>query len=213
MSTPLQERILDALLTKQFDVKISGPNDAAWGFALCVIALLYHLIQTAIYDALNSNAKNERTSLEIEHDLAIFLKADAELTEPQLDFFLDVLANDHSYRSSNIRRFDNFCRVLAATQNMFLRKPLDERSKDFQIVAHQLREFISYKFYVFPSKQSGDDFRFCMAPALNCDREGDGSLMQMREYDLLTDELCELIKQVRKLYVGLRVSVKHELLI
>ncbi len=213
ISTPLWEKILDALLQKQFDVRISGPNDAAWGFALCALALVYHLVNTGIYDALRSRSKQERTSLEIEHDRSIFLKADSELTEQQLDWFLEVLSNDHSYRSSGVSRLDNFCRVLVATQNTFLRKTLDGRSNDFLVEANNLLEFISYKFFVFPSKQSGEDLRFCMVPGLNCDREGDGSPEQMAKYDALTDEVCELIKQVRKLYVELRISIKRELIV
>src|SRR5690606_11673400 len=110
-------------------------------------------------------------------------------------------------------RLDNFCHVLAATENRFLREPLNERANDFLIATETLRKFISYKFFVFPSKQSGEDFRFCMTPALNCDREGDGSLGQMRKYDVLTEELNELIRQSRKLYSDLRVTVKRELVV
>jgi len=209
----LWERILDALLAKQFDIRISGPNDAAWGFALCVLALAYHLFNTGIYDSLRARSQEERTSREIEHDRAIFVKANSELTEQQLDWFLDVLASDHSYRSSAITRLDKFRRVLAATENVFLRKPLEERANDFLVTANKLREFVSYKFFVFPSKQSGEDLRFCMVPALNCDREGDGSPEQMREYDTLTDQLMELVKQLRDHYAELRVAVKRELVI
>lgn len=213
ISTPLWERVLDALLTKQFDIRISGPNDSAWGFSLCVLALVYHLLNTSIYDSLRSRAQQERASLEIKHDRAIFSKADSEMTEQQLDWFLDILETDHSYRSIAVTRLDRFCRVLAATENTFLQKILGERANDFLATANKLREFISYKFYVFPSKQSGEDFRFCMVPALNCDREGDGSPEQMQKYDALTDELLELTKQLREIYVQLRITVKRELVV
>lgn len=213
MATPLWERILDALLTKQFDIKISGPNDAAWGFALCVLALAYHLFNTGIYDALRARSQQERTSLEIEHDRSIFLKANSELTEQQLDWFLDLLATDHSYRSSAVTRLDKFCCILAATENIFLRKPLEERADDLLVTANELLEFVNINFVVFPSNQSGEDLRFCMAPALNWDRGGDGSPEQIRKYDTLTDQLIELIQQLREHYVELRVAVKRELVV
>lgn len=213
MSTPLWERILDALLVKQFDINISGPNDAVWGFALCALALGYHLLNTGIYDALRARSQQERTSLEMEHDRAIFLKANAELTEQQLDWFLDLLESDHSYSSSAVTRLDKFCCILAATENVFLRKPLEECSDDLLVAANDLRKFLSINFFAFPSKQSAEDLRFCMAPELNCDRGGDQSAEQKRKYDMLTNKLSELIQQVRQQYVELRVAVKRELVL
>jgi hypothetical protein len=211
MSTPFWEKVLDAILKKQFDISISGPNDIAWGFALCILVLTYHFLNSGIYDALRSRSTYNREVQELEHYKAIFKTANFILTEQQLEWVLSQLETDHSYRLDQGSKLDNFCRTLAATENTFICPKLDATTKSLLSALLKLRSFTSYQFVVFPHHQVGDDFRLCMAPALNCDREGDHSPGQMKQYDVLTDQL--LVDDVREKYKAFRMCIKREIVV
>jgi len=213
MSTPVWKAILDAVLKRQFDISISGGNDVAWGFALCVLGLVYHMANTGLYELLQNTVHRARKEQEVLHDKEIFSKVNEIMTEEQIVAFIYNLENDHSYYFEEATRVIQFARFLAATGNQFLTQPLSERVQDFIKASNELGEFLGHKFFVFPKEQTGQNLRLCMVPRLNMDREGDGSLEQSRKYDALTDELEVLSRKLIQQYRALRGNVKTALVI
>jgi len=213
MSTPLWERALNAILTKEFQFSITDGNDAAWGFALCVLGLIYHTSNSAIYELLNERLTSQRKDDELAHDRAIYRNADALLQEQQFLSFMRTLLGDHSYHMQNMERIDKFVRYLAPTSNQFLSPTLRAAAAAFVEAAYQHGEFVALQFFVFPKGQTESNVRLCMKPGWNCDREGSGSPEQIRMYDQLTKELETLSNTVISRYHDLRSAVKQELVI
>lgn len=213
MSTQLWERIVVAVLKSEFNISISGDNDAAWGFALCVLGLAYHMANTGFYELLKGNEARARVELEQQHDRAIFQKTNELLSDQQIEQFIQSLQDDHSYYMNESGRIDNYARFLATTSNHFLRPTLADATRRFLLAWSELGHFISYKFFVFPNNQKEPPFRLCMTPGLNMDREGDGSPHQLAKYNKLTEELESLAEKTIGQYRTLRRAIKDELVI
>lgn len=213
MSTSIWELVFDAILKREFDISVSGGNDAAWGFALCVLALLYHLINSGIYDALQHRATQDRTIQEVAHDRAIFTMADGILNEKQLDSIISQLLTDHSMRFSDTSQLEKFSRQLAEIGNTFLRPSINDHTQELLKAFHKLSNFTANKFDMFPYHQNNDNYRICMAPNLNCDRAGNCSQETMKQYDILTNDLASLINDVQIKYNAWRLNLKRQLVI
>lgn len=213
MSTGIVKKIVSGLLERQFNISISGSNDAAWGFSLCVLGLVYHLANTGLYELLKSNETRDRRKLECTHDRLIFQKANELLSEEQLVNFIDQLEDDHSYYMDQSGAVDRFARFLAGSSNSFLSSALRKSAESFCLAWGGLGQFISYKFYIYPEGQSESPLRLCMAPNLNVDRAGMGTLDQVERYDELTTQLYCLTQNVTSEYRALRATVKAELFI
>ncbi len=213
MSTQLWEAILNAFLEREFNLSVSGTNDAAWGFALCVLGLLYHMANTGFYDLLKGNEARARRQLEIEHDKGIFQKANELLKQEYLENFIDIVQSDHSYYMDQCSRIEEFARYLAITSNHFLTPSLFDVTRRLLIAWSELGQFLSYKFFVFPKNQIDPPLRLCMQPGLNMDREGNGSPEQVAKYDELTNQLEALTNAFIAEYRNFRKTVKNELVI
>lgn len=213
MSTQIWEIILDAVLKRQFDISISCSNDAAWGFALCMLGLVYHTANTRLYELSQNIVFRARKQQEVLHDKEIFSEVNEIMPEEQVVDFINNLINDHSYYSHEAARITLFARFLATTGSQFLTQPLSERARDFIKTSDELSEFLTYKFFVFPEGQIEPNMRHCMVPGLNMDREGDGSPEQSQQYDALTNELEALSSKFMQHYRALRASVKSALVI
>lgn len=213
MSTQLWEEIANKVLQTQFDISVSGENDAAWGFTLCVLGLLYHMANTGFYELLKWNKTHARQELERQHDRAIFERVSQILNDQQIENFVQSLLDDHSYYMDESGRVDSFARFLATTSNHFLRPPVADAVRRFLLAWMELAQFISYKFFVFPNNQKEPPFRLCMAPELNMDREGSGAPEQVATYDELTKELEILSERTIDEYRTFRTAIKNELVI
>jgi hypothetical protein len=213
MSTPLWELIASAILKRQFDISISGSNDAAWGFALCVLGLLYHMANTGFYDLLQNSRDAERKRREQVHDAEIFRKASEILSEGQLVGFIRELEDDHSYYLDEANVIDRFCRLLATTDSSFLNPILVERVSELLVAWNRLSAFKAVKFFVYPRGQTGPGLRLCMTPELNMDREGNALPEEMRRYNALRDELEVLTGDMLSRFNEFRAAVKRELVI
>lgn len=213
MSIQLWEAIAIAALKRQFDISISGSNDVVWGFALCVLGLVYHIANTGLYELLRSKQHRDRKQQEVFHDKQIFSKANKILTEEQVVDIIETLENDHSYYFNEAARLSRYSRFLAATSNRFLDEPLTKRVRNFVTASDELGTFLSSKFFVFPKGQTGPNTRLCMSPGLNMDRDGDGSREQSQKYEVLTSDLEMLTRNFMQRYLDLRTSVKTTLVI
>ena len=213
MSTQLWELVASEILKRELNISVSGSNDAAWGFALCVLGLAYHMANTGFYDLLKSNEIRARKEQERNHDLEIFREARLILSDQQIEDFVETLQSDHAYYMDKCSQIDKFARYLASTSNQFLTPSISKATERFLMAWSEAGSFLSYKFFVFPNSQTEPPFRLCMTPGLNMDREGNGSPEQVKKYDGLTSELEQLTDKLIVEYRALRSEIKSALVI
>ena len=217
MSTTLVERLIVVFLEKTIDLKITGQNDVAWGFALVIAALVYHLATTSMFELLKTqdSARKEEKKEEqkSEHDRDVFVRASQVLSTEQLENFLSWLENDHSYRRDEISKIEEFGRFLANDDNTFLSSGLDDLTQSYLRSILALLNFTAYKFDIFPPQQTGGNLRFCMMPDLNIDRGGSPKLEKMKKYDELSSELDGLVADLREKHREWRGGIKSNLVI
>ena len=213
MSTHLWELVATEILKREFNISVSGSNDAAWGFALCVLGLAYHMANTGFYDLLNNNQIRARKEKERNHDLAIFREARLFLNDQQIEDFVYTLKCDHSYYMDKCGQIKKFACFLASTSNRFMTTSVAKAVERFIATWSKAESFLSYKFFVFPNNQTGPSFQLCMTPGLNMDREGDDSTEQVERYNNLTSELEHISDALIVEYRALRSEIKSALVI
>lgn len=213
MSTQLWELVASEILKRELNISVSSSNDAAWGFALCVLGLAYHMANTGFYDLLKSNEIRTRKEQERMHDLEIFREARLIMSDQQIEDFVYDLQTDHAYYMDRSGQIEKFARHMASTSNQFLTPSISDATKRFLTAWSEAGSFLSYKFFIFPNNQTEPPFRLCMTPRLNMDREGNGSPEQIKKYDALTIELEQLTKTLIVEYRALRSEIKNALVI
>ncbi|WP_143594091.1 hypothetical protein [Synechococcus sp. BO 8801] len=213
MSTQLWELVAIELLKREFDISVSGSNDAAWGFALCVLGLAYHMANSGFYELLKDNTQRARNEQERVHDLEIFREARRILNDQQIEDFVTVLQCDHAYCMDMYSQVNDFARFLAQTSNRLLTPSIATASEKYLVAWREARSFLVDNFFVHPNNQTEPPLRLCMDPRLNMDREGDGSTEQNEEYDHLTSELQRISDQLIVEYRTLRNEFKNVLVI
>ena len=97
MVTPLWELVASEILRRELRISVTDNNDAAWGFALVVLGLLYNMANTGFYDLLKNNEVRARKEQERNHDVAIFCAARQILSDQQIEDFVETLQCDHAY--------------------------------------------------------------------------------------------------------------------
>ena len=135
------------------------------------------------------------------------------LSDEQIEDYVETLQCDHAYYMDKSSRIDKFARYLASTSNQFLTPSIHEATGRFLVAWREAGSFLSYKFFVFPNRQTEPPFRLCMTPALNMDREGNGSPEQVDKYDGLTSDLEQLTEKLIAEYRALRTEIKNALVI
>lgn len=213
MSTQLWELVASEILKRELNISVSGSNDTAWGFALCVLGLAYHMANTGFYDLLKNNEVRTRKEQERSHDIEIFRTASQILSDQQIEDFVDVLQRDHAYRMEKSSQIDEFARYLTSSSNHFLTPSVSKATERFLTAWSAAGSFLNYNFFVFPNNQTEPPFRLCMTPCLNMDLEGNGSHEQVQKYDNLTAELEQLTDKLIADYRALRSEIKSALVI
>ncbi len=213
MTTQFWELVATEILKRELSISVSGSNDAAWGFALCVLGLAYHMANSGFYDLLKNNNIRARKEQERNHDLAIFREARLILSDQQIEDFVDTLQHDHSYFMDRYGQIEKFADFLASTSNRFMAPSVAIATERFLAAWSKAGTFLSYKFFVFPNNQTEPPFRLCMSPGLNMDREGDGSTEQVEKYVGLISELEHVSDALIVEYRALRSEIKSALVI
>lgn len=100
----------------------------------------------------------------------------------------------HTYRVKIV----SFIIAIVFFYNLKIPFSLKERksfNKEYSDSAFALHCFIEENFFVFPRSQTWtNDYRYCLAPHLNYDREGDFSIENSKQYSLLSSDLHKLQK-------------------
>ena len=136
----------------------------------------------------------------IEHD-----KASVAVSPPNVDavgrYFGDLL-DDHSYRSSLDTQFRESYTQFAGPAKTLQDKKTAKLFAEFAAAAASLHSFVATNFFVYPNKQGPNpDYRYCLAPQLNMDREMvKYEPEKVAQYDALKGELSSHVGATRRSY-------------
>ncbi|WP_017760614.1 hypothetical protein [Pseudacidovorax intermedius] len=124
----------------------------------------------------------------------------ADLDFGRARYYLSNLVDDHSYRSSLNSEFMNVLTRFSAPEHRFQYSAMASAYEAFAEAGMQLQKFVAGNFFVFPNSPPADgDYRYCLAPHLNMDRElliYDAA--KVAEYDQLKVRLHELVSQTER---------------
>lgn len=126
---------------------------------------------------------------------------DANLDFRRVRCYLSNLVDDHSYRSSLNSEFTNVSTRFSAPEHKFQDPRTASAYDTFAAAGMELQNFVAGNFFVFPNSPPSDgDYRYCLVPHLNMDREMvmyDAA--KVAEYDRLKVRLHELVSQTEVL--------------
>lgn len=207
MSTPLWQDVVKSVIESQLHISLGNSNQVGWGFALCCVGLVYHLLSTSLHEvasAINSKGKIAQT---LEHDRNIFQELHGILDESSLRSTLESLEVNHSIRYEKSEAILNFVRAAESSSKTFLTQEIKEKTEQLCKAATDLSRFISNEFDEYPYGQAVVNFQMCLAPRLNCDRAG--SWDDMPKYDALTAQLFSKTSALMTAYQEWRIAVKE----
>lgn len=123
--------------------------------------------------------------------------AEAAIDIDCIEHFLNQIVDDHSYTSSQVSEYHKFYSHFLKPQHSFQYTKTKNIYQNFSDNALTLHEFMSVNFWCFPRNQTWTtDYRYCLAPHLNEDRDGDPTIENSKQYSALSKELNQLHNQV-----------------
>ncbi|ADV86368.1 Uncharacterised protein [Vibrio vulnificus] len=209
MSTPLWITIVNEIFEKTLELSITNDSDTLWGFLLCCLGLVYHLLNTGLHEvalSVTSKAALEKKEL---HDKLIFEQLNDIVEEDALNHILSNLRSDHSiYRNSN-QSIRDFIVKATSSSSSFVCKDISEKTASLCEALTEFIYFVDEHFDTYPYTQPQDNYRMCLAPQLNCDRAGSWS--DSAAYGQLAGEMEQAVNAVKLSYKVWRKIVKEKL--
>lgn len=209
MSTPLWVSLVNHFLNKEFSFTFSNGSDIAWGFSLCVVALLYNLISTGIHELLIKKLTKEESAKAVEHDLNIYSKLDGIMSEEFLEKIISHLETSDAIYWDDFSAIEIFVRTADSAGNAFYTEKLKEKTTTLVESLRDLRQLVNNDFDEYPYTQAVTNFRMRLAPQLNCDRAG--SWENGPAYNALTDKMMIITGRMNNEYKQWRLAVKSVL--
>lgn len=209
MSAPLWVSLANQILDKEFGFTFSGGSDMAWGFSLCVVALLYNLISTGVHELLISELKKEKSAKAIAHDLGVYLKLDGIMSEEFLERIISHLETSDAIYKDDLSAIEMFVRTADSASNAFCTEQLKGKTSSLVDSLNELILLVNNDFDEYPYTQVVTNFRMCLAPQLNCERAG--SWGDGPAYAALTDRMMRITGRVSSEYKQWRAAVKNVL--
>lgn len=162
----------------------------------------------------SKSPEDKRMDDRMAHDASQFYEADSIMPERDLIDFLTQLQSDDSYFSSRRQSLDRFTDFVSETGNGFLNEDLANSRSTLVETLEALSLFLSTHFFVWPERIVLDgDFRLCLYPDLNIDRNCSGDLEESRRYWKFQEQLDACVRSVREAFKQYRLTVKTVLLI
>ncbi len=209
MSAPLWVSLVNHFLSKDFSFTFSNGRDIAWGFSLCVVALLYNLVSTGIHELLIKKLTKDESAKAIEHDLNIYSKLDGIMSEEFLEKIICHLETSDVIYWDDLSAIEILIRTADSAGNAFHTEKLKEKTTSLVDSLSDLKRLVDSDFDEYPYTQAVTNFRMCLAPQLNCDRAGnweDGPA-----YAALTGQMMAITGRMTSEYKQWRLAVKSVL--
>lgn len=163
------------------------------GIALVAMGLSYHLVMHGWTTFLAFRQERDQRERFESNDRRIYEGFRVIMDERWLRDFLYTLDSDHSYMADDSRTILQAQRYLALTECQFLNDRIEKSAKDLAWSLGKLYDFVVLRFFVYPHDQANmDNYRYCMQPNANMDRDGSGTREENQLYGQLTEELNKL---------------------
>lgn len=211
MSKPLWLTLIGHFLETSIEFSITDGSDTLWGFALVVTGLVYHLINTGLYEFVLARVEKAGNVKREEHDTEVFRSLDEMMGEPYIKTVFDFMHTSDAIFWEDFTKLREFVVYASESGNQFLTQDLKLKTQSLVTSLDGLLGFINEKFDEYPYGQEKINFKMCLAPQLNCDRAG--SWEDGPQYGLLVREMMETSKAVNDSYKVWRTSVKENLAI
>lgn len=126
--------------------------------------------------------------------------------------YFNSLLDDHSYYSSADSMFYHSYNCFSKPESYIQYKKVKEAFDKYTKSAKKLHAFVGCNFFVFPSNQFNvPDYRYCMAPHLNEDRDlVFPNEEKSREYRRLSKELSSNVYETKELFDEFIALLKKE---
>ncbi|MBD8528188.1 hypothetical protein [Pseudomarimonas arenosa] len=213
MASPLWEQIIAAIIERSFDLRITGGgNDIAWGFALVVCGLLYHLAMhgmTQRHEAQSLARQAMANTPQLDHDRALFRRLQDTVSEGALLDLLDHLACNHGARYDRLSKLGDLIHFMEQPDHQFIVPAVRDPAKQLLQALAELDRYVCRNF--FPLRHRTPEDGLFLHPELNIDRGGSGIPEEMARYTRFATEFDDLIETARQQYLAFRVAIKHSL--
>ncbi len=213
MATPFWEKIIFAVLQKEYNLDLAPGGNTAWGFALVVVGLLYHLTSNSFLQFIGYKDRAAKEKDRKGHDINIFESSQNILPEKSLTNFFEWLLTDHSYRSNDSSKLHEYADFHLSPESQYIDQEIQESVNQVSKAINELLAWMSVNFWVFPEKQTAGNMRLCMHPHWNVDRGGYGEPNDFKKYDEATEKLTALSDAAKNSHKNYRKLVKHKLFI
>ncbi|PTP35819.1 hypothetical protein CWN95_08295 [Vibrio splendidus] len=211
MSTPLWITVVNAVFERAFELSLTNGSDTAWGFALCCLGLIYHLVNSGLYEmalSVDTKAKAEKRD---KHDLEVFKGLNEAMSEDYLNNLISWVRTGDSLHWDDYGKLKGFIDQASSSTNSFLNSELSGTTLQFSQSLSNFTSFVDENFDEYPYGQTVTNFKMCLAPQLNCDRAG--SWEDSAEYGELAREMVDITEAIVQSYRGWRKSIKKNLYI
>ena len=211
MSTPLWITVVNAVFERAFELSLTNGSDAAWGFALCCLGLIYHLVNSGLYEmalSVDTKAKAEKRD---KHDLEVFKGLNEAMSEDYLNNLISWVRTGDSLHWDDYGKLKRFINQASSSTNSFLNSELSGTTLQLGQSLSNFTSFVDEHFDEYPYGQTVTNFKMCLAPQLNCDRAG--SWEDSAEYGELAREMVDITEAIVQSYRGWRKSIKKNLYI
>ena len=148
-----------------------------------------------------------------EHDKGIFIISDRIINEDNLNIITQTLLEDESITCEMQDLLIEFKSFFKKCSSSYLNQAIDESKNKLISSSEKLIIFLTNEFDKFPLRQQNENFKICMRPNLNCDRNG---LLKPNEYEVhnkLYRNLSKIVTELSNNYKDYRKIIKSNLFI
>lgn len=149
-----------------------------------------------------------------QHDIEIFQKADAIMSEKNLVGLLESLQAGHCYRDSQSSKLDEFLWFFDYESNRYVSKKLYDLAERLCDALHELGRFLwaSDAFFDVPRGGPGNDQLFKLYPAYEIiERRGVDETEYHKQRSEYVDKLEKIVETTRQAYKDYRIHIRETL--
>lgn len=190
----------------------------AWGLALVVLGLLYHIAAHYLSELIQSSRVAEVRSAQLEHDRRTFSEISLEMPESTLVEILGHLGFSHSIDLHRAQKLARIASRLQAPSSQFIDQNIQASALALGRSLNDLDDWFGQNF-TRDDGPSGDE-QFCLLPELRfCRYPGVHQEIygippppeQLRYYEQHTKQLYSKMDDIKRKYSAFRYSVKKAL--
>lgn len=212
ISSTLIEQIIRAWITSEFDLQLTGANDAYIGLGLVFAALLHNYgFQRESTARLLSSKSDPIEARRHEHDAKKFQQTDQYLCETFLKEHFHEVTTNHSYYSQESDPLLRFLYHGLDEENLFVSEILNSRLRELHSAINEYIDFRAECFFQHGPVIKDQPMRFCMYPELDWDRGGTPTRDQERFYAERSVLLNSIVDKAMKAFRDYRGAIRNEL--